>query len=431
MALSADSADGVTVGIDLGDRYSHFCELDARGDILEEGRLATTPAAFRRRFSSRMPARVAIEAGAQSAWVARLLRDYGHEVLVANPRKVRLIYENDRKTDRIDAHQLARVARADPQLLYPIEHRPLSAHRDLATLRTRQALVRARTQLVNHVRATTKAFGARLPKCSTACLPKRCRAALPQELLVALAGLLDVVETLNGTIQDFDARVEHLISEAYPETARLSRVPGVGPITALTIGSRATIRSASGAAARSARTWACARGNAPRERRTASFASPRQAIPICGAFWSAVLTTRSVPSGPIRTCAAGDSPSPRGRKERQEASHRRGGAEDGHPPSPPVGHRGCLSAAPPAPDPGEHRVERNCADRLMSLQPRNQISPPRDLASRRLRCSVRSTGWLRGHAPRPQGSLQRLRPLGPQHAPSRMMAPHEECEWKP
>jgi len=104
MAPSTDPADGVTVGIDLGDRYSHFCELDAKGDVVEEGRLATSPTAFRRRFSSRTPARVAIEAGAQSAWVARLLKDCGHEVLVANPRKVRLIYQNDRETDRIDAH---------------------------------------------------------------------------------------------------------------------------------------------------------------------------------------------------------------------------------------------------------------------------------------------------------------------------------------
>ena len=87
MAPSTDPADGVTVGIDLGDRYSHFCELDAKGDVVEEGRLATSPTAFRRRFSSRTPARVAIEAGAQSAWVARLLKDCGHEVLVANPAR--------------------------------------------------------------------------------------------------------------------------------------------------------------------------------------------------------------------------------------------------------------------------------------------------------------------------------------------------------
>jgi transposase len=82
----------------------------------------------------------------------------GHDVIVANPRNLRVIYENDRKSDRVDAHQLARVARVDPQLLHPIEHRPLSVQHDLTSLRTRQALVRARTQLVNHVRTTTKPF---------------------------------------------------------------------------------------------------------------------------------------------------------------------------------------------------------------------------------------------------------------------------------
>ena len=43
MAPSTGPADGVTVGIDLRDRYSHFCELDAKGDVVEEGRIATVP----------------------------------------------------------------------------------------------------------------------------------------------------------------------------------------------------------------------------------------------------------------------------------------------------------------------------------------------------------------------------------------------------
>ena len=94
----------VAHGTQNGPSRRRNCRLDAKGDVVEEGRLATSPTAFRRRFSSRTPARVAIEAGAQSAWVARLLKDCGHEVLVADPRKVRLIYQNDRETDRIDAH---------------------------------------------------------------------------------------------------------------------------------------------------------------------------------------------------------------------------------------------------------------------------------------------------------------------------------------
>ena len=114
MTATSLSCDQVTVGIDTGDKYSHYCELDMAGSVVEEGRLPTTPAAFRRRFSQRPAARVAIEAGTHSAWIERVLRECGHAVIVANPRKLRLIYENDKKTDRVDAFKLARVARIDP-----------------------------------------------------------------------------------------------------------------------------------------------------------------------------------------------------------------------------------------------------------------------------------------------------------------------------
>src|SRR5262245_17259575 len=234
MTLTTIAGDQVTIGIDLGDRYSHFCVLDPGGAILEEGRVATSPPALRRRFGELPRACIALEAGTHSAWVTRLLRECGHDVTVANPRKLRFIFDGDKKTDRVDAHQLARVARLDPLLLHPIDHRPLSAQRDLAMLRTRQALVRARTQLVNHVRTTAKALGGRLPKCSTASFAKRCRTMLPDEFATALTGLLDVVEMLTRAIHALDRQVEHLTRAVYPDTQRLSQVPGVGPITALT-----------------------------------------------------------------------------------------------------------------------------------------------------------------------------------------------------
>jgi transposase len=115
----------ITAGLDLGDKYSHLCLIDTQsGEVMEEGRLRTTPEAFRRRFDSeQQPLRIAIEAGTHSPWVSRVLEECGHEVLVANPRKVRLIYTNKRKTDEIDAENLARLARLDPKLLYPLKHR--------------------------------------------------------------------------------------------------------------------------------------------------------------------------------------------------------------------------------------------------------------------------------------------------------------------
>ena len=143
----------MTVGVDLGDKYSHLCLIDTvSGEIMEEGRLRTTPEAFRRRFSSEQPSRIAIEAGTHSPWVSRVLEECGHEVLVANARKLRLIYANKRKTDEIDAENLARLARVDPKLLYPLKHRGEESHAHMAVIRSRDALVGTRTQLVNHVR---------------------------------------------------------------------------------------------------------------------------------------------------------------------------------------------------------------------------------------------------------------------------------------
>jgi transposase len=114
----------LTAGLDLGDKYSYLCVLDTdSGELVEDGRLRTTPEDLRRRFDFEKKLRIAIEVGTHSPWVSRLLEACGHEVVVANPRKTRLIYGDKRKTDELDAQKLARLARADPELLYPIEHR--------------------------------------------------------------------------------------------------------------------------------------------------------------------------------------------------------------------------------------------------------------------------------------------------------------------
>ena|SRR3712207_977657 len=83
----------VTAGLDLGDKYSYLCFIDSQsGEVIEEGRLRTSPEALRRRFASERPMPIAIEAGTHSPWASRMLEGLGHEVLVANSRKLRLIY---------------------------------------------------------------------------------------------------------------------------------------------------------------------------------------------------------------------------------------------------------------------------------------------------------------------------------------------------
>ena len=224
----------ITVGLDIGDTYVHMCFLDETGAIIEEGRLRTTPTALRKRFGSLEPVRIALEVGTHSPWVSRLLEECGHDVFVANPRKLRLIYENDKKNDQVDAQWLARVARLDPKLLAPIQHRTLGTHKDLALLRARDALVAARTQLINHVRGAVKSFGARLPKGSSSGFPKKVAADIPRELRPALSPLLSTIGSITVKIQRYDQRIKVLCERTYPQTSLLRQVPGVGPVTALT-----------------------------------------------------------------------------------------------------------------------------------------------------------------------------------------------------
>jgi transposase len=225
----------MTAGLDLGDKYSYLCLIDQQsGEVAEEGRLRTTPEAFRRRFASEQPLRIAIEAGTHSPWVSRVLEKCGHEVLVANARKLRLIYTNKRKTDEIDAENLARLARLDPRLLYPLKHRGEECQAHLAILRSREALVGSRTQLVNHVRGAVKSFGARLPKCPARSFHNRVAAHIPEALLPALGPVLETIASLTQRIRQYDRQLETISEERYPETELLRQVEGIGPLTALT-----------------------------------------------------------------------------------------------------------------------------------------------------------------------------------------------------
>jgi transposase len=224
-----------TAGLDIGDKYSYLCLIDTdSGEVIEEGRLRTSPEAFKRRFASERPMRIAIEAGTHSPWASRVLEECGHEVLVANARKLRLIYANKRKTDQIDAENLARLARLDPKLLYPLKHRGEDSQAHMAIVRSRQAMIGCRTQLVNHVRGAVKSFGARLPKCPARSFHKRSKEHIPEALRQALEPILEQIASLTGRIRDYDRKLEEISEEHYPETGLLRQVEGIGPLTALT-----------------------------------------------------------------------------------------------------------------------------------------------------------------------------------------------------
>jgi len=228
-----EAAQQLTIGIDVSDRSSCYCILDQTGEIQGEGRLRSRPEAFRQQFEGMARAVVALEAGTYSRWMSALLRECGHEVIVANPRRLRLLTTSDKKNDPQDARTLAEMAWAKPALLAPVRHRSAEAQRDLNLVRARDLLVEARTKLINGVRCLVKGFGARVPKCASLQFCQQAHLHMPEEARGAAAPMLEVIDELSEKIRYYDELLEHVARTRYPHTALLKQVCGVGTLTAL------------------------------------------------------------------------------------------------------------------------------------------------------------------------------------------------------
>ena len=223
----------LTVGIDLGDQSSRYCILDEAGEVVSENQLPTTQAGLDSLFAKMTKSRVAVEVGTHSAWVSRHLESLGHEVIVANAHKVKLITQSLRKNDRIDARQLARLARVDPQLLSPIKHRGEQAHLDLAVIRARAELMEARTQLINSARGLVKPLGERLKKCDADLVGVGLGERLSEGARAVVEPMLQAVEKISELIGKYDEQIEG-IAKRYEEVKLLRQVYGVGLLIALT-----------------------------------------------------------------------------------------------------------------------------------------------------------------------------------------------------
>jgi transposase len=221
------------VGWDVSDKFTEVCVLDGAGAVVEQSRVRTTKASLAGQLQRLAHARVVLEVGPHSRWIAELVQQAGHEAVVANARKVRLIWQSRRKTDRSDAMVLARLGRLDISLLAPIQHRTQGAQVDLSCLRSRDALVRARTLLVNHVRGVLKPFGVRVAGCKSSRFADSAAEVMPAELTPALEPVLAALRSLSEQVAVQDRQVEHLATTVHPVTARLTQVPGVGSVTAL------------------------------------------------------------------------------------------------------------------------------------------------------------------------------------------------------
>jgi len=243
-------ANGITetIGLDVGDRYTRYSIVDQRsGDEVGTGRVRTTPGHVEQFLTSYPRSRVVLEVGTHSRWISQAAQSCCEETLVANPRKLRFIFRNDRKSDAVDAFALARVGRLDPTLLAPIRHRSEGAQRDLTAIRARAELVSARTKLVNALRGIVKSYGFRLPPMATHRIGPSSLEFIPEALHGVLRPLLHSIEALSEEIAEYDHRIDSLAEEKYPESRCFTQVYGVGNLTAmaflLTIEDRDRFRS--------------------------------------------------------------------------------------------------------------------------------------------------------------------------------------------
>lgn len=222
-----------TVGLDIGDRYCHAFALNEESGEVIRDRIGTSREKLDLFFRALPPSRVVMEAGTHSPWISRSVAEIGHEVLVANPRRLRFIYASQNKSDRVDAEALSRVGRLDPKLLSPIQHRGSAAQETRTMLQTREVLVRMRTTAINHIRGSVKSMGLRIPKCSAGAFANKAQAALADAGVTQFQMILEQIMSLTRHVREADKAIKTSCEKTYPETKSLMQVAGVGPQVAL------------------------------------------------------------------------------------------------------------------------------------------------------------------------------------------------------
>jgi transposase len=241
--------DKVTViGMDLGDKNHKAVGLSADGAVMDRSEVLCTPEAVRTYLKRHPGALLAVETGTHCRWVSRLGQELGHEVLVGNARKLRMIWDSSRKNDWRDAEMLAKVARTDRSLLSPVRLRGDGDHELMRLVKSRDLLVKSRTGIVNQIRGFCKSEGVRPPKCSAESF-KRLEHDMPANVQPVVKPLFAVLEELGKKIGLYDKMIAEAVQRLHGEdVALLEPIGGVGPVTAAAylaaIGDVATFGSA-------------------------------------------------------------------------------------------------------------------------------------------------------------------------------------------
>jgi transposase len=222
----------ITIGLGSGTGDTH-CVLDEAGKIAREGSLGNTREQLAAMARSYPGATLVMEAGTDSPWVSRFLQGLGLRTVVANPRKTRAIYENERKSDRRDAMMLARLVRVDPTLLHPIENGSQDALQDMLQLKLCDSLVRARVALINAVRFSLKSLGYPVSNPSSARFHELVLNEVPESIGEMIVHNVAAIAELTERIKALEASISRRPGSAIHRQSISSRFRGVGPITSL------------------------------------------------------------------------------------------------------------------------------------------------------------------------------------------------------
>ena len=236
------------IGMDMGDKNHKAVGLSEDGEIIDRSEVLCTPEDVREYLERHPGALLAIETGTHCRWVSKLGLELGHEVLVGNARKLRMIWDSSRKNDWRDAEMLAKVARADRSLLSPVRLRGEGDQELMRMVKSRDLLVKTRTGIVNQIRGFCKSEGFRLPKRSAASFA-RLEGDVPPAVREVAKPLFAVLKELAQKIGLYDTMIADAVKRLHgEEAALLDPIAGVGPVTAAAflaaIGDVATFGSA-------------------------------------------------------------------------------------------------------------------------------------------------------------------------------------------
>ena len=207
-ALADRAAGTLVIGIDLGDRSSTYCVRGRQTEgVLVEGTVETKPEAILDRFRALQAKRTVMETGTHARWMAQLLELMGHEVIVGNARKLKLVSENTQKSEYGGPAAVVEVGMRERGLAAPGIPAEARAHNDLLIVRAREALVEVRTGLIDHVRGVVKSNGCRLKTTYAEGFVEIAQAGLPEALRPALSGVLATLAELNEQIYAYERQI--------------------------------------------------------------------------------------------------------------------------------------------------------------------------------------------------------------------------------